>query len=245
MQTVMSIEDAARELRKVYDRGATAFAAFATSEARTRGFADLRCGRGCAACCHQQIMVRAAEGAVIYEWAHARGRWTKELEARCAWADKHLARMTHPEVADARVPCVFLRQVETDGSLRGICTVYAARPLGCRAMFSAGAPGECLSSSSTLGVINVGPNAEFVRAAGGLMRAIDKAFEAERFAFTLPGAALYAAMRMSGRPSPDVFRVAIDERAIATTADEVAHGDEAAQEAAFARMLGEEVKPCG
>ena len=97
-------------------------------EARKQpGFA---CAAGCAWCCHQQVAVTPAEAVAIAQ--HVRRTFSAPalaaLKARLAALDSRTRGLTVHERAQLRTACAFLED--------GRCTIYAARPLRCRGVYS-------------------------------------------------------------------------------------------------------------
>jgi Fe-S-cluster containining protein len=89
------------------------------------------CTKGCAGCCHQVVLVTMSEAVALLE-AHP------EIAARRAELEAETDYLLHPETnldtAYGR-PCVLLRDK--------LCTVYADRPIACRAYFVSSDPALC------------------------------------------------------------------------------------------------------
>jgi Fe-S-cluster containining protein len=87
------------------------------------------CAKGCAFCCHVSVTASAPE---IFLVAHAiREGHKNDLEAvlaRVRGADEKTRGLTSMERAKRKIPCAMLQD--------NMCTVYAARPGGCRGFTS-------------------------------------------------------------------------------------------------------------
>ena len=104
-------------------------AAFAEAEARAGK--PYACRAGCSACCHQLVLCTAPEALLI---AHQlRSTVTASaLEATLARLDAQAtaaAGLSFLGYSQARIPCAFLGGA-------GSCTIYALRPMACRALKS-------------------------------------------------------------------------------------------------------------
>lgn len=105
---------------------------------------DIACRKGCAACCTQHVTMTTLEGEMIIEYLQATGRGEQVSrlldtihipKSDSGMTTNRFARLCLngreiPEHDDARhfTPCFFL---END-----LCTIYPARPFGCRSFFS-------------------------------------------------------------------------------------------------------------
>ncbi|MEE8105865.1 MAG: YkgJ family cysteine cluster protein [Planctomycetota bacterium] len=90
------------------------------------------CGRGCAFCCHLQVLVTPPEVAALVPFV------TDEIRARIAANAARAAGLDAGEYRRARIPCAFL-------DANGGCSAYEARPLRCRAHSSTDV-GACQSA---------------------------------------------------------------------------------------------------
>lgn len=91
---------------------------------------QVACAAGCAACCTQQVAVAPVEAAAIAQFV-ARTFSDEEdaaLVARLRALDARTRGKTALERAHLRQPCAFLVEKR--------CSIYAARPLRCRAVHS-------------------------------------------------------------------------------------------------------------
>jgi len=103
----------------------------------------LACAKGCATCCTQSVTMTSLEGALMVEHLAAQGRleWLQGLLEQGEFSVPRpmvttngfaKACMDQRSVPDepewSFAPCVFLKD--------GICTIYEARPFGCRAFIS-------------------------------------------------------------------------------------------------------------
>lgn len=95
------------------------------------------CAAGCSHCCHQSVGVTGVEAITIVRYLRAT-RNTEELAAltaRVRDAGEGTRGLNYKERHSPHLPCVFL-------GAGGECTIYAVRPLVCRAVNSLDA-GEC------------------------------------------------------------------------------------------------------
>ena len=105
----------------------------------------LACRKGCAACCTRNVTMTSLEGEAILDFVERAGRekWLLERLARVAPGKNRLSMTTNQfaaaclgrrEVDDAGMddwdftPCIFVEE--------NVCTIYAARPFGCRSFGS-------------------------------------------------------------------------------------------------------------
>ncbi len=98
--------------------------------------APIRCGRGCSACCHQQVDISAFESQKIIDFIQAhplsidRQKLQKQAETL---TEKNRVWKSLPFSERA---CIFLDE-------HGDCRIYAARPLVCRRHFVTSDPIYC------------------------------------------------------------------------------------------------------
>jgi hypothetical protein len=203
MSETVNLREAAVGYREALNVMSRAVEMRARQEAVRHG-AVLACTRGCAWCCHQKILASAAEGAFIYVTLQLDGQWTRELAAKLQDADAVLTCKTHNTVLAERIPCAFLTPGDAPG--RGLCFVYPIRPLGCRSWYSAVSdPTKCADpdGSGFAVLLNGGAMDNLVPYILGF----EEALGTDGAVFTLPGAVLYAAAKISGKPDPGVHCV--------------------------------------
>lgn len=88
------------------------------------------CQKGCSYCCHQSVMVTAAETVYIAQFLHNNlqesevKRLRDHVGARARQADG----LDSDQRGDQRIACAFL--------MDGVCSIYPVRPLQCRGGFS-------------------------------------------------------------------------------------------------------------
>jgi hypothetical protein len=199
----LSLREAVRGYRDTLDVVSRAAEARAREEAHAHG-AKLSCTRGCAWCCHQKILTSATEGAVIYVTLRRDGQWTRELSTKLLGADSILTHKTHNAVLTERIPCALLVPGSVPG--RGVCSIYPVRPLGCRTWYAiADDPIKCADPNGSGFAVLVSGAA--VEALTPYFLSFEAALGTNGAAFTLPGAVLYAAARIEGKPDPGVHRV--------------------------------------
>lgn len=107
----------------------------------------ITCTPGCAWCCYHPVSISIFEGISLYRWLSSNGKWTSKLKGELKKTSEAQFGIT-PEVwRKALIPCSLLG---SDNK----CTVYAARPLICRAYYAVSDPHYChphrLSKSRTL-----------------------------------------------------------------------------------------------
>lgn len=112
---------------------------------------DLRCTRGCAACCYLLVTCSFIEVMVIAERI-MRTYTPEERQRLIEQLDAASARILDKEqyMREQR-PCVFLRLGE-GGGYRGECTIYSSRPLACRLHFVSTDPALCSPDDPTTDV---------------------------------------------------------------------------------------------
>lgn len=100
------------------------------------GRSQIACASGCGACCHQLVAIAPAEAAAIARFVdqNVTPQARAEIIDRVRALDTATRGKTAIERARLRLPCAFLE--------RGSCSIYAARPLRCRAVHSRDA-GHC------------------------------------------------------------------------------------------------------
>lgn len=88
------------------------------------------CKKGCSHCCHQSVMVTAAEAIYIAQFLHKNLKEAEVLRLRdhVAGNARQSDGLDNEERTDKRIPCAFLM----DNS----CSIYPVRPLQCRGGFS-------------------------------------------------------------------------------------------------------------
>jgi Fe-S-cluster containining protein len=122
--------------------------AMAFSAAEARAGQPYACRAGCSACCHQLVLCTAPEALLIAD--HLRATLTAStLEATLARLGTQATAATGLSFlgySQAQIACAFL-----DGA--GACSIYAVRPMACRALksFSAAACERWPESASDLG----------------------------------------------------------------------------------------------
>jgi Fe-S-cluster containining protein len=186
-------------------------AAFAAAEARAgRPYA---CRAGCSACCHQLVLCTAPEALLI---AHAL-RATLTAGALAATLARLGAQAAAAAGLDslgysrARIPCAFL-------DAGGACSIYAVRPLACRALksFSVSSCERVPASPADLGAHRIpgsGPGLRIAKAVGvqhyrKLAQA--GAFGPRDFTLVLPRAAAIAVAAGEDDALPDFGPARID-----------------------------------
>ena len=209
-------EEALDELSTALDDAGRQAREAARREARNQGAGDVTCRMGCAWCCHQKILATATEGAAIYVSLKSGGRWSDDLVAALRHADQRLTATTHRETLQRAIPCVFLNREGLEPG-RGTCSVYSARPLGCRSWFSLEPYIRCADPDGP-GFLAV-PQEEVGMRLVSLIRDFETAFGSDVASFTLPGAVLYAAAKLEGEPDPGVHRCLASERETREAAD--------------------------
>jgi hypothetical protein len=116
-----------RRLHAAADRALAA--AFAAAE--TRAGKPYACRAGCSPCCHQLVLCTAPEAWLIAHElratlsASARAAVSARLDAQA----KAAAGLSALGYSQARIPCAFL-------DAAGACSIYAVRPMACRALKS-------------------------------------------------------------------------------------------------------------
>lgn len=196
------------------------------------------CEKGCAHCCHQKILVSAADGLAIYVLLRDTGRWTPEMVERLVKADREMTERDHETWFDEKRPCPFLDAETGEKAGRGLCTVYGARPIACASTFSwGGDPNYCAVSdgdgkedergqsqivSVSKAMIEYLTTHECLRAwvedtvdvDAGADAGADVMFSGimmeNVMLMTLPGAVLWAAASVRNEARPDVHRVLLD-----------------------------------
>lgn len=90
----------------------------------------LACRAGCDFCCHLRIMATPAEVFALfdYQFRHLSPLALQRFEQRVIETDRRLRRLKGHRVLTTKLPCPALEH--------GRCSVYPARPLGCRAHHS-------------------------------------------------------------------------------------------------------------
>jgi Fe-S-cluster containining protein len=177
-------------------------AAFAEAEARAgRGYA---CRAGCSACCHQLVLCTAPE-ALLIAYRLRRTLTASALTAALARLDAQVTAAAGLGIlgySQARIPCAFLDEAAA-------CSIYAVRPMACRALksFSPEACAQRPESPSDLGAHRIpgsGPGLRIAKAIGVehyRMLAAAAAIDPRDFTLVLPRAAAIAiAMGNSARP---------------------------------------------
>jgi Fe-S-cluster containining protein len=95
---------------------------------------DIKCRRGCSACCHLHVSVTRPEAEIALEAAQD-AAWPIDMELLRTQAtrrdDKEWQDLPH----ELR-PCVFLTPA-------GVCAIYEYRPLACRRYFVVSDPADC------------------------------------------------------------------------------------------------------
>lgn len=123
------------------------------------------CARGCAHCCAQRVDITPAEAALIATALPEGDPRRERVKARAG----QLSPMSQEERLRARAPCALLHE-------DGTCSVYAARPLVCRAASSldASACARAMETTEGGGEIPIEPwSSASMRAAHvGLRRAL-------------------------------------------------------------------------
>lgn len=90
----------------------------------------LSCGKGCHACCRQNVTIWEDEAAVIADYCKEHG-----IDIPRAYLEEHL-KYGWKEVARTEVGwCVFLKD--------GLCSIYPVRPLACRKYLVVSHPDKC------------------------------------------------------------------------------------------------------
>ncbi|MDA8165681.1 MAG: YkgJ family cysteine cluster protein [Desulfobacteraceae bacterium] len=104
---------------------------------------SMACRRGCSSCCTRSVTVTGLEAAVLREHLAETGRTGLLAALPSLAADNHRPRTTTNELAAA-----CLQEIESDGEPESwnfdscpfladqVCTIYPARPFGCRAFAS-------------------------------------------------------------------------------------------------------------
>jgi Putative zinc- or iron-chelating domain len=97
---------------------------------------QIACAAGCGACCHQLVAIAPAEATAIARFVehHFSAEERARLVERIRALDTATRDKTAIERARLRQPCAFL--------VNGACSIYAARPLRCRGVYSRDA-GHC------------------------------------------------------------------------------------------------------
>jgi hypothetical protein len=92
--------------------------------------APIACAAGCAACCHQQVAITPAEAVAIARHVDCRFSPAERaaLVARLKALDGAVRGLDAPARARLKRPCAFL--------VDGRCSIYDARPLRCRGVYS-------------------------------------------------------------------------------------------------------------
>lgn len=169
------------------------------------------CSEGCAYCCYQKILAHAAVGAAVYLHLLDAGRWTSVMREALAESDRAQTADSHGRWVIRRIPCPFLAERSFG---KGRCTIYSARPDGCRYLFSfTKRPEKCAApkGQSTLLIIPDGgpgqhpPREVLVRER--LLMEVSNMLGARWDIFTFPGSILYAEALIEGLPDPGVFRI--------------------------------------
>ena len=187
-------------------------AAFVEAEARAgMGYA---CRAGCSACCHQLVLCTAPEALLI---AHQLRRTltASALAVALARLDTQVAAaagLGFLGYSQARIPCAFL-----DGA--GACSIYAVRPMACRALksFSPEACARRPESPLDLGAHRIpgsGPGLRIAKAIGVehyRKLAAAGAIDPRDFTLVLPRAAAIAITVGDGAP-PDFGPARIDPK---------------------------------
>lgn len=130
------IEERTAELRRYYKEGGSIdfvkafYETFDETQAEASRTTLLSCGKGCHACCRQNVTIWQDEAAVIAEYCNAHGiDIPKEyLEEQLKYGWKEVART---EVGW----CTFLKG--------GVCSIYPVRPLACRKYLVVSNPDKC------------------------------------------------------------------------------------------------------
>lgn len=88
------------------------------------------CKKGCSWCCHQSVMVTAAEVLHAAKFLHDNLKATEvlRLRDRVAARAKQTEGLDNDQRMDQRIACAFL--------IDDICTIYPVRPLQCRGGYS-------------------------------------------------------------------------------------------------------------
>jgi Fe-S-cluster containining protein len=181
------------------------------------GAAGLSCGKGCARCCHQKVLVTRAEGVAIALQLRASGNLTSVLLARLALEDAEMTAVTHARWMAERRPCVFLARGARPAG-EGLCFVHPVRPIGCLSTFSAGDPDQCWVTPPAEGqgqmqVTRMGPAMHSLLA---IHVGVERGFAEDGdgpgcWMTTLPGAVLWAACKLAGREPPPMRAIRIGD----------------------------------
>ena len=108
------------------------------------GTADVKCSRGCNACCYQNVSVSEPEARLAFESAHQAGH---KIDAeRVRKQATHGMQAYQDELTHAERRCVMLRE---DGD----CAIYANRPSACRTYRVVSEPALCDTVSNAHGII--------------------------------------------------------------------------------------------
>jgi Fe-S-cluster containining protein len=99
---------------------------------------DIKCTRGCSACCHLHVTVTRPEATIALEAADD-VEWPLDLARMREQATKHDDKAWH-ELPHASRRCLFLNG-------QGECAIYEYRPLACRRYFVVSDPADCDSLS--------------------------------------------------------------------------------------------------
>lgn len=184
-------------LRKIRRTKYKAALDLAEEAERERG--PLTCGRGCAECCRQKVLLTESEALGIFLYLRLEGRWTANERARLALADEDMRLTSHKDWFIARKPCPFLGAHDE-------CTIHPVRPLACMATFSsAGDPKLCAETDpekhGTYVVGGEGPASKDLSSLLGSLPNV--AFR------TIAGAVLVAGAMVEGREPPKVAELPV------------------------------------
>jgi Fe-S-cluster containining protein len=106
---------------------------------------DAKCTKGCAACCYQLVGVSFAEALIIAEELF-RTRKRAQLDELLVHLDQHAEALRKN---DARTMMFLekrycpLLEIDPNDPFKGLCSVYASRPLACRLQFVISDPRWC------------------------------------------------------------------------------------------------------